>query len=113
MFPATITKRNTSYQLIEPTLTETEIRDLLLQKRYEIFAVVNESLEKTETMFTTFLVLHAAEFENNVILYDVSRQLHTTITTELFFLSKGYIEFIDVGIVDRYPVRMYKKVDII
>lgn len=58
-------------------------------------------------MLTTFLLLHAKEFENNVLLYDVSRQHPSTVKTELFFLAKGYIEFIDVGIVDRYPVRLY------
>jgi hypothetical protein len=110
MFPEILTQRNTTYQLIQPTLTEMDIKELFLQQPYEVFAVVNESLENEETMFTTFIVLYAVEFENNVILYDVSRQQHSTITSEIYFLAQGYIEIIDVAIVERYPVRLYKKV---
>ena len=66
-------------------------------------------MDNDDQMLTTFLVLHTNDFEENVILYDVSRQVHTTITTELFFLLKGYIEFIDVGTVDRYPIKLYKR----
>ncbi|CAM5734266.1 hypothetical protein SAFG77S_11601 [Streptomyces afghaniensis] len=109
MFPAEITIRNKNYQMIDYYLTENELKALLKYNPYEVYAIVNESLEKEEPLLTTFLVLYSDDFEDNIILYDVSRQIHTTITTEVFFLAKGYIEFIDVGMVDRYPIKFYKK----
>lgn len=112
MFPAEIRIRNKTYQIINNHLTENELKALFKNNPYGVYAIVNESLEKEEPMLTTFLVLHSVHFEDNVILYDISRQIHTTITTELFFLAKGYIEFIDVGMVDRYPIKFYKKEEI-
>lgn len=109
MFPAKISIRNKTYQIIDNPLTKNELKTLFKNNPYEMYAVVNEGLEKEEPMLTTFLVLHSIDFENNVILYDISRQINTTITTELSFLEKGYIEFIDVGMVDRYPIKFYKK----
>ena len=109
MFPMEITIRNKNYQIIDNDLTKNELKTLFKNNPYEIYAIVNESLEKEEPMLTTFLVLHSDDFEENVILYDISTQIHSTITTELFFLAKGYLEFIDVGIVDRYPIKFYKR----
>lgn len=63
-------------------------------------------------MLTTFLSLYSVDFEDTVILYDISKQHHTTVSTELCFLTKGYVEIIDVGIVDRYPLRFYIKDEI-
>lgn len=83
---------------------------MLLRNPYDVFAIMNENLEKgEEPLLTTFLVLYHAEFENNVMLYDISRQKHTTITTELYFLKQGYYEVINVGRVDRYPMKVYIK----
>jgi hypothetical protein len=112
MFPAKISIRNKTYQIIDNYLTKNELKALFKNNPYEVYAVVNESLEKEDPMLTTFLVLHSVDFENNVILYDISRQLHTTITTELGFLAKGYVEFIDVGMVDRYPIKFYKREEV-
>jgi len=109
MFPAEITIRNRNYQMIDNYLTKNKLKSLFKNNPYEVYAIVNESLDKEEPILTTFQVLHSDDFGDNVILYDVSRQIHTTITTELFFLAKGYIEFIDVGMVDRYPIKFYKK----
>jgi hypothetical protein len=109
MFPAKISIRNKTYQIMDNHLTKSELEALFKNNPYEVYAVVNEGLEKEEPMLTTFLVLHSVDFENNVILYDISRQIHTTITTDLSFLEKGYIEFIDVGMVDRYPIKIYKQ----
>ncbi|MCM3163691.1 hypothetical protein [Metabacillus litoralis] len=112
MFPSVITQRDQDYHLIDTSLSQSQLKQLLTSNPYDIFAVVNEGHDQSEEdMFTTFLVLHSAEFDNRVILYDISRQAHTTITTEISFLSKGYIEFIDVGMVDRYPVKLYKRID--
>ncbi|MBT2736192.1 hypothetical protein [Bacillus sp. ISL-7] len=112
MFPSKLSNNNREYYLVRKSLSEYELKELLLLNPYDVYAVVNESLDdKGVTMFTTFLVLHAIDFENRVILYDVSRQQHSTITTELCFLAKGYIEFIDVGQVDRYPIRFYIRED--
>ncbi|MEH6945379.1 hypothetical protein [Bacillus sp. JJ722] len=110
MFPTTLTHHHKMYQLIQEPLTETYLKDLLLKHPYDIYAIVNENLEEqNEPMLTTFLVLHAVDFEDTVILFDVSRQHQSTVTTELCFLAKGYIESIDVGIVDRYPIKFYKR----
>ena len=97
--------------MIDNDLTKNELKTLFKNNPYEIYAIVNESLEKEEPMLTTFLVLYSNDFEENVILYDISTQIHSTITTELSFLGKGYLEFIDVGIVDRYPIKFYKRVE--
>jgi hypothetical protein len=112
MFPAEITIRKKTFQIIDNHLTKNELKALFINNPYGVYAIVNESMEKEEPMLTTFLVLYSVDFEENVILYDISRQIHTTITTELFFLEKGYIEFIDVGMVDRYPIKFYKKEEI-
>jgi hypothetical protein len=112
MFPSVITQRNQDYHQLDTSLSQLQIKQLLISNPYDIFAVVNESHDQLEeNMFTTFLVLHSAEFDNRVILYDISRQTHTTITTEISILSKGYIEYIDVGMVDRFPVKLYKRVN--
>ncbi|MBD8069749.1 hypothetical protein [Bacillus sp. PS06] len=112
MFPADITIRKKTYEIIDNHLTKNELKALFKNNPYGVYAIVNESMEKEEPMLTTFLVLHSADFEDNVILYDISRQLHTTITTELGFLAMGYVEFIDVGMVDRYPIKFYKREEI-
>ncbi len=112
MFPTEIKIRNKTYKIIDNPLSKNELTALFKNDPYEVYAIVNESLENEEPMLTTFLILYSVDFENNVILYDISRQINTTITTDLFFLEKGYIEFIDVGMVDRYPIKFYKKVEI-
>lgn len=112
MFPTTLTVRSKSYQVIDEQLTEQQLKKFLQNNPYEVYAVVNEDLDNDDQVLTTFLVIHTVDFEDNVILYDVSRQAHTTVTTELNFLVKGYIEFIDVGIVDRYSIKLYKRKDI-
>ena len=111
MFPKTLTIRKETYEIIDEHLTENQLKEFLNDNPYEVYAVINEDLDNDEQMLTTFLVLHTVDFEDNVILYDVSRQVHTTVTTELYFLAKGYIEFVDVGIVDRYPIKLYKRKD--
>jgi hypothetical protein len=107
MFPTKIKRRNKTYYIINNFLTESELKELFQKNPYDVYAIVNESLEKDEPMLTTFLVLYSIEFEDNVILYDISRQHHTTVTTELSTIAKGYVEFIDVGIVDRYSIKFY------
>lgn len=109
MFPKSVTIRCKSYHMINNQLTQNELKALFLSSPYNVYAIVNESLEKETTMFTTFLVLYSVDFEDNVILYDVSRQIHTTVTTDLNILTKGYIEFIDVGVVDRYSIKFYMR----
>ncbi|WP_423409024.1 hypothetical protein AABM38_02740 [Heyndrickxia sp. MSNUG] len=112
MFPETITIRKETYEIIDEHLTEKQLKAFLRDNPYGVYALVNEDLDNDDQMMTTFLVLHNGDFEDNVILYDVSRQVHTTVTTELYFLAKGYVEFIDVGKVDRYPIKLYKRKDI-
>jgi hypothetical protein len=108
MFPEKLSRNNKEYYLVKNTLSEKSLNNLFLQRPYDVYAIVNENLdEHSEPMFTTFLVIHANEFEDRVILYDISRQIHSTITTELYFLAEGYIEYIDVAQVDRYPIRFY------
>lgn len=109
MFPAKILRNNMQYNLVKKIFSESDLKELFIKYPYGVYAIVDEKLEESEPMLTTFLVLHSREFEERVILYDVSRQPHTTVTTELHFLAKGYIEFIDVGQVDRYPIRFYVK----
>ncbi|WP_456276769.1 hypothetical protein [Bacillus sp. AK128] len=109
MFPADIRIRKKTYQIIDSHLTKSELNGLFKNNPYGVYAIINESLEREDPMLTTFLVLHSDDFEDNVILYDISRQQHSTITTELGFLAKGYVEFIDVGVVDRYPIKFYKR----
>lgn len=112
MFPVELTIKDQIYHIINNQLNENELKAFFKNNPYDVYAIINEGLENEDPMLTTFLVLYSDEFENNVILYDISRQLHTTITTELFFLEKGYIEIIGVGIVDRYSIKFYKKVEI-
>ncbi|MBM7650473.1 hypothetical protein JOC78_003465 [Bacillus ectoiniformans] len=108
MFANVIEKNNETYRVVSEVLSETALGDLLLQNPYNAYVVMNESLEEGEDpLLTTFLVLYHSKFENNVILYDISRQKHTTITTELYFLKQGYHEQINVGRVDRYPIQLY------
>jgi hypothetical protein len=109
MFPKTLTIRKEAYEIIDEHLTEKQLKEFLNDNPYEVYAVVNEDLDNDGQMLTTFLVLHTVDFEDNVILYDITRQVHTTVTTELYFLAKGYIEFIDVARVDRYPIKLYKR----
>jgi predicted hydrolase (HD superfamily) len=112
MFPKTLIIRKETYEIIDEHLTEKQLKEFMRANPYGVYALVNEGLNNDDQMLTTFLVLHTVDFEDNVILYDVSRQVHTTVTTELFFLVKGYIEFIDVGMVDRYPIKLYRRKDI-
>ncbi|WP_043931155.1 hypothetical protein [Bacillus sp. EB01] len=109
MFPTEIIIKNNSCQIINNHLTHYELKTLFINNPYEVYAMVNESLEEEEPMLTTFLILYSVDFEDNVILYDISRQMHTTLTTKLSILEKGYLEFIDVGMVDRHPIKFYKR----
>ncbi|MFI8684681.1 hypothetical protein [Rossellomorea sp. NPDC077527] len=108
-FPERIKQRKMNYLRIDKKLNKRELTQLFGENPYEVFAVVDESIEENEEIISTFLVLHSNDFQENVILYDVSNQPHTTVTTDIQFLVKGYIEFIDVGIVDKFPVKIYVK----
>ncbi|VEF49137.1 Uncharacterised protein [Bacillus freudenreichii] len=112
MFPKIINQQGTTFNMLECQLVGKELRELFKKHPYEIYAIVDESIDNDNPMLTTFLVLHSADFQDNVLLYDISREHHTTFTTKLFYLAKGYIEVIDVGIVDRFPVKLYKKEEI-
>ena len=109
MFPKKINRKNQEYKILDIKNDESCLGRLLRQNPYDIYANVNESLDDTTPMMTTFLVLYSDDFENNIILYDVSRQKHTTFTTNLSTCTKGYIEIIDVCRIDRYPIKFYVK----
>lgn len=110
MFPSKITMNNEEYLIVQDKLDEIELKELLLQRPYEVYAMVNESIEEqSELMLTTFLVLHTNDFGKKVILYDVSRERHSTVTTKIGLISKGYVEMIEVGIIDRFPIVFYAK----
>ncbi|MFI8577556.1 hypothetical protein ACIGEL_17735 [Rossellomorea aquimaris] len=108
-FPARIKQGKMNYLRIDKKLNKPELKQLFVRNPYEVYAVVDESIEENEEILSTFQVLHSNEFQENVILYDVSNQPHSTVTTNIQFLVKGYIELIDVGIVDRFPVKFYVK----
>ena len=111
MFPMILKQNGQKYDPYKMAFTESSLKEFLLQNPYDIYAVVNENLDnQSEPILTTFLVLYAKDFEHKVILYDVSRERHTTITTDIFSLAKGYVEIIDVGHVDRYPLQFYTRV---
>ena len=109
MFPKKINRKNKDYTICNNLNTKSGLEQLLLQNPYDIYAIVNESLDDTDPMMTTFLVLYSDEFKDNVILYDISRQNHTTFTTHISTCTKGYIEVIDVCRIDRYPIKFYVK----
>ena len=99
---------NKEYFKLTRVLTEVALKNFLLQRSYDVYAIVNEKIEEqSDPLFTTFLVLHTIDFEEGVILYDVSRDRHSTFTTEIEFLVKGYVETIDVGRIDRFPIVLY------
>ena len=68
MFPTKLTHHNKIYQLIQDPLSEASLKELLLKHPYNVYAVVNESLEEQdEPMFTTFLVLHAVDLQQSCV----------------------------------------------
>lgn len=108
MFPAKITMNNKEYLIVKEELDENELKEFLIRHPYDIYAMVNESVDrKSELMLTTFLVLYTIDFENKVILYDVSRERHSTVTTEIGLLTQGFVETIEVGLIERFPVVLY------
>ncbi|MEW5571618.1 hypothetical protein [Rossellomorea marisflavi] len=109
MFPGKISRKNNDYKIRNNLDKELDLKQLLLRNPYDIYAIVNESLDDTEPMMTTFLVVYSDEFEDNVILYDISRQNYTTFTTDISTCTKGYIEVIDVCRIARYPIKFYVK----
>ncbi|MCL7747312.1 MULTISPECIES: hypothetical protein [Bacillaceae] len=109
MYPKQFTHNNKNYYLMEQPNSVEELKDLLLTNPYEIYAILNESTDQSEEpMLTTFLALYNLDFKDKIIFFDVSRQPQSTLTTELWSLPKGFIEKIDVGRVDRYPIKFYK-----
>lgn len=108
MFEDSIVKNGRFYNRIKQNLTTLELQKLLMQNPYNTYCIANEAIEvNSEPQFTTFLVLYSLDFDEDVILLDISRQKKSTITTDLDSLTKGYIEFIDLNIVDRYPLALY------
>jgi hypothetical protein len=109
MFPTKLNHKNKLYYPIQNSLSENELRQLLYKNPYDIFAVVDENVDnQQEPILTTFLVLFSHDFDNTVLLFDVSRQLYSTFTTDIKELASGIIELIDVGRIDRHPIRLYK-----
>lgn len=108
MFPLKIMKNSNEYYQTSMPKSKEDLKDYLIRNPNEVYVVANEKLEEdTESLFTEFLVIYTRDFNDSVTLYDVSREIHSKLTINLDFLVKGYIEHIEVGRVDRFPIALY------
>ena len=98
------------YRQISSSISRGRLKELLLMNPYSIYAVVDEKLEgEVNECFTTFLVLFAREFENNIVLYDLTSQIHSTLKIDIDFVLDKKIEIIDIGLVEYYPIQLYQE----
>ncbi len=103
MFPLKIMKNSNEYYQTSIPKSKEDLKDYLIRNPNEVYVVANEKLEED----TEFLVIYIRDFNDSVTLYDVSREIHSKLTIDLDFLVKGYIEHIEVGRVDRFPIALY------
>lgn len=93
---------------VKSGLSNSALKKLLKANAYGVYAAVDEEYEKDgQPDFTIFLVLYSEEFEETVILFDVSRDKKSTVTTDIEALTNGFIEYINIGVVNRYPLTLY------
>lgn len=108
MFPNKLSKNGKEYFLISLPNSIKEMKEFLLENPNEVYAVADEKIEENEeSIFTEFLIVYIKDFDDEVTLYDLSRERHSVLTIDLEFLLKGYIELIEVGRVDRLPIVLY------
>jgi hypothetical protein len=107
-FPDQFSRNGQTYRKISFDNVE-QLRNILLSNPYKIYCLVDEKVPDADP--TLFLVLYAEEFDNTVILFDISLDLKSTVTTELDIVVNGYNEVIDVGYIERYPLCFYIKGD--
>lgn len=108
MFPTKVMKNNNEYFQTSIPKSIEDLKEYLLENPNDIYVVVNEKLEEDkEPLFTEFLVIYIRDFNDSVTLYDISREVHSKLTIDLDFLVKGYIEHIEIGIIDRFPLAFY------
>lgn len=105
-----ITQNEKVYTPISSSISKSKLKELLLNNPYSIYAVVDESFEgDVDRSLTTFLVLFASEFEDNIMLYDISSQIHSTLKIDIDFVLDKKIESIDIGLVEYYPIQLYQE----
>jgi hypothetical protein len=107
-FPACFSRNGQTYKKISFDDVE-GLRNILLNNPCKVYCLVDE--KASDTGHTLFLVLYAEEFDNTVILFDISLHLKSTVTTELDIIANGYHEVFDVGYIERYPLCFYIKGD--
>lgn len=110
MFPTEIEQDGKSYIQIPTGISKEELRTLLLLNPYSVYALVDENIEgELDRPLTSFLVVFAKEFDENIILYDISSQIHSTLMINIDFVLEKKIEVIDIGLVEFYPIQLYQE----
>ncbi|WP_442636913.1 hypothetical protein [Rossellomorea marisflavi] len=109
MFPEMINSHGYIYYPVSRVPDSVEAMKKLLKRYPYGLLVLLQKIEEQPDTLTKFSLLYSEEFEENVVLYDISNQVHTTITIEISTLIEGYLEEISIGRVDRYPLRLYRK----
>lgn len=108
MFPSKFSKNGKEYVPTNMPNSIGGIKKFLLENPNEVYAIADEKLEEIdESMITEFLIVYIEDFNDEVTLYDLSRDRHSVLTINMEFLLKGYIEHIEVGKVDRLPLVLY------
>jgi len=66
---------------------------------------MDEKIEKQEP--TKFLVVYVSTDTNYVLMVDLSNQVNSTINLDGDAVTNGYYEFINVGVIERFPISFY------
>ncbi|MBM7706067.1 hypothetical protein JOD03_000969 [Chryseomicrobium aureum] len=91
-----------------------ELKTYLLDNPYKIIVAIDEGIQVDEqSELSLFLALYSNEFEEEVLLYDLTNNTKgSLLSTDLESLVNGIFEYIDLGIVDRYPLALYLRSEV-
>lgn len=94
--------------------TVNELKTYLLDNPYKIIVAIDEGIQVDEqSELSLFLALYSNEFEEEVLLYDLTNNTKgSLLSTDLESLVNGIFEYIDLGIVDRYPLALYLRSEV-
>lgn len=96
------------FKRVDSNVTVKDVKSLLIKNPYKVIVALDENMIlENQLQPSLFIALFTFEFEEDVVLYDISNNKGSIITTDLESLAKRFIEYIDVGIVDRFLLALY------
>ncbi|PJK16935.1 hypothetical protein CQS04_07210 [Chryseomicrobium excrementi] len=110
MFKERIFINREALKRVDNMLTVEDVKSLLVGNPYKVIVALDENIiVENQHQLSLFMALFTFEFEEDVVLYEISDNKGSIINTDLEALANRFIEYIDIGIVDRFPLAIYLK----